>query len=487
MRVSPRRARRLSYAATVAVLIAAWTCTPAGAADEESVIRLDRIRRLDDLSRALWPDWKISDAPVVLYDGAGQCYLLNHPDPPGAFERARTGRPYRRTYHIAETTPGDLEPESGMLAGVPTAFVSWQRFVDEAVPAVFEEAFRVHLSETCPDMASHAELLEGYPMRGENLALSDIECELLARALTAPDDSVAQRAYEFVAVRSFRMAVLGSPVVEAYERYLEFACGVPAYVAERCRREAPGRLTGRDADPLAEALGVPKNVETCLRPLDDLDWYRSDRFRWSGAAICALLDRLGSGWKKETAESCREPYDILWQLSLTEMPSALDVLAERGYYLRVQDRDAFVDGTKSDAERLFESIVGWAGESIAIDTRLLASSSVSYDPENIEKVDDHRLVHKRVLKIEYSGGTRVHVIGTPVAAFVGADEFDISRLVMEAPEAYEVLVGGERLALTPGVHHADEPLSVSGPGLIIEARSGVVLVGEKRVTFVLHR
>lgn len=460
---------------------------PARAADDETIILLDRIHRLDDLSRALWPDWKVSETPLLLYDHDGSCYMLDHPDPPDAFEHARTRRPYRRSFERAPTASSGVAPGSGLVAGIPTAIVTWQQFDDEAVPAVFEQAFRVHVAEACPGPAGPVHLIEGYPVTGENLALSDIECRLLARALLAPGDSLAARAREFVAVRSFRRVVMGSPVAETYERALEFAAGLPAYVAERCRRDASAHIEGKDAAYVTGCLGAPKNVEACLAPKDDLEWYRESRFRWSGAAVCALLDRLLPEWRDETAGRCREPYDILWQLTRTELPNALDILNDNGYEARVEDRAAFVDGTKSDAERLFESIVADDRPSLAIDTRLLASSSVSYDPENIVAVDAHRFVHKRVLKIEYSGGTRVHIMGTPVAAFVGDDEFDIARLVMEAPEEYTVSVGGEELVLTPGVHHADEPLSVVAQGLLIEARAGVIMVGENKVTFVLHR
>lgn len=474
----------LALAAVVLVLAAP---APARAADDEVVIRLDTIHRLDDLSRVLWPDWRVSDTPVLLYDHDGACYMLGHPDPPEAFERHHTRRPHRRSFESAPTASVGAAPESGLIAGAPTAVVTWQRFRDEAVPAVFEEAFRVHVAEACPELAGPVDLIEGYPVTGENLALSDIECELLARALIAPRDSLAARSREFVAVRSFRRVVMGSPVAEEYERALEFGWGLPAYVAERCRTEAQDHLDTKSAAYVSEHMGSPRDFGACLGPADDIEWYRRDRFRWSGAAVCTLLDELRPGWRGEIAGRCREPYDVLWELTRTELPNALDILAERGYAQRVPERAAFIEGTKTEAERRFEDIVHGERASITIDTRLLASSSVSYDPENIEQVDDHRFIHKRVLKIEYSGGTRVHVMGRPAAVFVGEDEFDIARLVVEAPDEYVVTVGGERLVLTPGVHHADDPLSVSGQGLLIEARAGVIMVGESRVTFVLHR
>jgi hypothetical protein len=112
---------------------------------------------------------------------------------------------------------------------------------------------------------------------------------------------------------------------------------------------------------------------------------------------------------------------------------------------------------------------------------------VSHDPENTVQVDEHRTVHKRVIRIEYSGGTHVHVVGRPVAAVVGGGEFDIEQLIMAAPEEYSVTVRGEPLALTKGVHQITGHLSVEGGGVSIEADAGIVMVGENKVTFMLHR
>ena len=58
---------------------------------------------------------------------------------------------------------------------------------------------------------------------------------------------------------------------------------------------------------------------------------------------------------------------------------------------------------------------------------------------------------------------------------------------MAAPEDMSVTVGGEPLALTKGVHQITGHLSVEGGGISIEAEAGIVMVGESKVTFMLHR
>jgi hypothetical protein len=200
-----------------------------------------------------------------------------------------------------------------------------------------------------------------------------------------------------------------------------------------------------------------------------------------------LLDRLAPDWKREVEEDCTEPYDVLWGMMRTKIPRASDVLSEYDVDAMVAEKRAFIDGMKSASERLFEEITEGGHPTLTIDTHLLASSQVSYDPENIVTVDDHRFVHKRMIKIQYSGNTHVHVVGRPIAAIVGEGEFDITQLIMEAPEECSVTVGGLPLELTSGVHEITGHLSVVCPGISIEAEAGVVMVGEAGVTFMLHR
>lgn len=477
----------LLLAVTVATLAATTVAAQEAPAEEveRAILKLSAVRELDALSREIWPGWKISDTAFALYEeGEGRCFLVNHPDPPAGFERERTSDRSRATFHVARTD--GLTPETGPMGGTVTAYLTWDCLETEALPSAFEQAFRAHLMDECPDLVRSRPLLDGYPLTPENLALSEIECELLARASLAPDDSLARWTREFVAVRAYRRLRLSSPAAEAYESRLERLEGLSAYIGERARGEATRHLRGRSAELLAGNLGPPVDPRVCIRQPGGLDWYRKDRYRATGAVLCELLDRFHPAWREE-AERCPDPYLALWELTRTDLPRAFQVLPKYDFRSRMDERISYVEGLKSDAERFFDRIVGGDGRKLVVNTRLLASSSVSYDPENIERVDENRVVHKRIIKIEFSGGTRVHIVGVPAAANIGDDEFDIEQVTIEAPERYDVTVGGEPIELTPGVHQFEEPLSVSAQGLLIEARAGVIMVADEKVTFMLHR
>ncbi len=451
---------------------------------DRAVIRLQAVRELDDLSRDLWPGWKISDTAFALYDDDDFCVLVNHPDPPDGFDGERTsGRP-RVRYDLGRLQ--HAAPEAGVLNEVTTAYLPWATFAADAVPCAFEEAFEAHLRDECDDLRRLSPPIDGYPLTPENLALSDIECDLLMLASVAPTDSLEKCVLEFVTVRNYRRLRLSSPAAEAYEAKLERLEGMSAYIAERAREHAEGHVDERGAAIVGLSGGAPFDAVACMARARDLEWYRRDRYRATGAVLCGLLDRFDPGWR-ETAGPCPDPNALLLDLTRTRLPRTFEILMHHGLKDRIDERREFIEALKTDAERLFDRIANGEGRKIVINTGLLASASVSYDPENIVQVDDHRFVHTRILKIEFSGGTRVHVTGLPVAANVGEGEFDIEQLTLVSPEEYVVHVGGSPVELGPGVNQFDEPLSVQAEGLLIEARSGVIMVAEDKVTFMLHR
>jgi len=487
--MNTRRPGVLWLAVAVALLLASPALAAQATDGEpplEALARLEAARRLDDLSGELWPHWEVSDASFALYRPDEICYLIHHQAPPDEFERMRGRLPVRGRIYSGPASADAVTPATGTLGGEPTAYLHLDEFAEQPLPAAFREAFRAHNAGHCPALSDPVELFEGYPLTPKNLVLADIECDLLLRAVRAPDDSLEQRTLEFLAVRAVRrIGILGEAV--NYERWLEVAHGLPTYIGERCRHEAAAFLTGDSSEMLAAGLGEPRCFEACAEGAGTFRWYSSDRFTCTGAAVCMLLDRLAPDWKREVEEDCVEPYEVLWGMLRTRIPKASKVLERYDVDTRTAEKEAYIDGTKSGPEKLFEEITEGDQPILIVDTHLLASSQVSYDPENIVEVDDHRFVHERVIKIECSGGTHIHVIGRPVAAVVGEGEFDIERLVMAAPEEYSVTVGGQPLALSCGVHEITGHLSVEGPGLSIEAEAGIVMVGEAKVTFMLHR
>jgi hypothetical protein len=319
-----------------------------------------------------------------------------------------------------------------------------------------------------------------------NLVLADIECRLLQRAVFASTDSLDLCVREFASVRRHRRLRMGGRYAE-FERRIEFTEGIPAYLAERCRREAEPYLGGRFGPRLENVLGVPGVLDCHAPESPGLDWYRGERFQWTGAVLCSVMDRFDPGWKREVSLECIDQFEVMYRRVKGKMPPAKTVLARFGYEQLVASMTTTIEESKSDAERLFESIARSESPTLSIITHLLVSGEISFDPSRIEKVDAHREVHTGRLKIEYSGGTHVYAIGVPVAVVLGDDEFDLRKVMMTAPEEYTVVLDGEELEIKEGIYEFTRSLSVTAEGFSLEAMSGTVMVGTRGISFILHR
>ena len=102
-------------------------------------------------------------------------------------------------------------------------------------------------------------------------------------------------------------------------------------------------------------------------------------------------------------------------------------------------------------------------------------------------MDAHREVHTGILKIEYSGGTYLHLLGIPAAVVLGNDEFDLRKVMLVMPEEYTVILDGEELETEEGIYEFTRSLSVAAEGISLEALSGTVMIGARGISFILHR
>jgi hypothetical protein len=470
----------------LALLVAVAPAARGAAAPDvvDALVTIDAALGMEELSRELWPSWDISGTAVALICGDGSCYLINHPKPPRNFERVKD---FPVTIPVYSTTSA---PKSDRrvckVEGVPTAIISKDELREDALAIVFSAAFEALESRDCGERVSPVVLVSGYPVDAENLVLADIECELLLAAVRAPDDSIEQRAEAFAGLRRHRRMRIG-PRYSEYERRIEFKEGISTYLAERCRSEAPEQLEGDVPDGLRPPSERQGQLEAPPADSLGLDWYREDRFGWTGALVCKLLDRLSPDWKEEAWGDCVDPFEILWRRVEGRTPIARVILAQYDYDEMVAGRSSVLEGMKTDAERHFEDIAGNEGGVLSISTQMLASGEVTYESAGIERVDAHRLIHRRILEIRYSWGTRFECRGAATAVVLGEDEFDFRRLILRLPEEFSITLDGQALQPEHGVYRFDESLVFSAQGIVVEAHAGTVKVGESGVSLILHR
>ncbi len=487
MRAEPSQTG-LRFALLTVLLLAASPGVLAGAMDartEDALLRIEAVLEMTEFSKDLWPAWDISKTPFVLHSTDSTCYLINHPRPPVHYHRVREESSLRTAVYRAQARDvpsGDV----CLIEGLSTAALDLWDLAAETVPRAFEASFRAHGEDLCGDRMRPIELLSGYPVDAWNLVLADIECSLLYRAALATEDSLDLCVREFASIRKHRRLRMGGRYAE-FERRIEFTDGIPAYLAERCRKEAEPYLDGRFARRLEDTLGEAGALERCFPESPGLDWYRGERFRWTGAVLCTVMDRFDPDWKKAVSLGCVDPFELMCAQVKGRTPSPKTVLARYGYEQLVASMTTTIEQTKSDAEKLFESIARGEHPTFSIGTHLLSSGEISFDRSRIEKVDAHREVHTGILKIEYSGGTYLHVLGIPAAVALGNDEFDLRKVMLAMPEEYTIVLDGEELEITEGVYEFTRSLSVTAEGISLEAMSGTVMVGLRGISFILHR
>lgn len=489
MRTEPRhQTKRLALLAVLTFLFAP-VCPSRGAVDhqaEEALLKIEAVLEMADLSQAVWPGWDISATPFALHCPDGFCYLVNHPDPPEGFEPVGDETSVRGATVFRAPLTGVEDDEPCLVGGVPTAVVDFDGFCEEALPQAFEAAFRAYEMALCPNLSTPITLAVGYPSDSQALVSADIECLLLRRAASAPDDSLAQYVQDFTSVRKHRRLRMGRRYAE-YERRIEFGEGIARYVADLCRETGRAHLVGPNSIRLEDSVGEPYGLESGLEQYPGPTWYRVGRFRWTGALLCKVMDRLDPGWKETSSRDCTDPFELILRITKGKTSPPRMVLARYGYEELVAARAAEIERSKTGSLRMFERITESTTPLFTIDTHLLASGEVRFDPSGIERVDAHREVHTRLFQIEYSGGTYIHVIGHPVAVTLGDDEFDFRRLAIIAPDTFSVVLDGEELPVEDGIYQFTRLLSVTGEGFSMEAQAGTVMIGAKGISFILHR
>lgn len=372
----PRSASRLVLIASLLLVVSFGPTAAAMDADmEDALLKLEAVLEMAELSEDLWPAWDISETPFAVRTSGNTWYLINHPRPPAHFERVREQTSLRIAVYTAP--PGDI-PASGacVIEGLPTAVLDLGEGTPEMLPSAFSAAFRAHTAQACEDRMEPIELLSGYPVDAWNLVLADIECRLLFRAASAPEDSLDLCVKEFASIRRHRRLRMGGRYAE-FERRIEFTEGTPMYLAERCRREAEPYIGGRHGRRLRGSLGEPGALERCFPESPGLDWYRGERFRWTGAVLCFVADRYMRNWKEVCTADCVDPFEVMWREVKGSLPRAREVLDRFGYEELVASMTTTIEQSKTDAERLFEGILRSGSPTFSVSTHLLSSASMA--------------------------------------------------------------------------------------------------------------
>jgi hypothetical protein len=342
------------------------TLTAAAGADVAAILaEFDRVS-----SRAEWPGFDPHSIPVAIYDGQ-RTWLYRHPSPPPQFHPVEG---HSALFAFGGRHPATQANTSAEIGGALTATLmvdASDRSPLENAAILTHECFHVYQRRVHPTWQGNEAALFTYPVEdADAAALALLEHDALRRALRSQSACWASR---FNETRKQRFARLPAGAV-AYERATELNEGLAQYIQDRVGRREPD---------LARTF-QPGDVR--------------GRAYVTGEAIAFVLDKIAPGWKSRVQDSLDALLPSLAgptcdftdgerQASVQQARTAVAALLER----------------RREAERAFASAPGWRVVIEASPQHPLALQG--FDPMNVERLTDKKVLHKRFLKLGNAGGS----------------------------------------------------------------------------------
>jgi len=406
------------------LVVAALAVAPRGRAvggdgDDSVLAQLEAARSVAAAAGdAIWPGFDLRKIPIAVYERGGEALVVQVRAAPAGFTRLPTERVTTPVFHGPATEAMNANT-SGRLGDEVGAFIQRGSLSDgldaHDINLLFHEcghAYQARAPQGGPERwpVEDATRVADYPSGdAANNAWGRIEGRLLRAALQAGDEADGRsQAQDFLAVRERRRAGLDAAVA-TYEQRLELNEGLAEYFGTQAVLVAPASLGAefgagggyfRDfVERLARINVAGRGAE---RP----------RFYLTGAAQGLLLDRFAATQWKHDVEERGAPLEVLLATAV-----GFDAASAAGRVERVAAAEGFdallaAEQLASAASlaarrgRLF-AILAAPGRKLVLDLSRAGGAGhlTSFDPMNIVAVQPDVKVHRRMLALEFAGGT----------------------------------------------------------------------------------
>lgn len=397
-----------------------------------------------DRRLTLWPDWRLVDTPVIVFEPGGFEVAIDHPNPQS------THRPIDEHDSITVSSgPSELRGSTAIdIDGTRCGIIDLSESEGAiALPLIFHEAFHVYQHDCMSHLWHDFDVASEYPDDDPtDNALRVIERRILDEARSS-DDPIEDLA-RFSVVRHHRLDQLDEEIA-TYDQRGELIEGLASYIDHRISTHLlrdEDNLPDAIADPMADR--VRDDISTWLelkQPDDSLGGYQRYWYD-NGATLGTVLDRIEPSWREDMIA---EP--AVWIDVIDEIVERQEDLEDT---LSMYDFDDICasfeeEQTAHDAwvESTIEEIVD-GDDGIRLRFRydeITGSAQIVFDPTNQSPCDDG-VLYSRLFGIRRDG-VRVEFTDRPV---------------LHRPEDAEAIVRVYDRGL---IDEMTSPLSVAGEGI----------------------
>lgn len=422
--------------------------------DAVEAVDIERaVRQVADDDRPLWPGFQPLTIPLAVFDGT-RTFLFRHPNPPEGFHSLAT---LDQAYVLDGRHDAVVANSSVELNGVLTATLMLEnesRSDDAASLAAtaIHETFHVFQHDHYPSWPANEADLFMYPSeQNDLLVLRRLENEALRLAMGQDGQRCWARTALDLRGQRYRQM---TPSAVNYERHSELNEGLATYV----QRRALDQHTFLEGPDRFDVNGLTRGfAPAAIR----------HRSYATGSALAMVLDQVQPGWQLGFGAASRQYLDVelkhaLGPGRLCEFSAAQWSDARRQAQL---DIDALIASRQLSLSR-FLAQPGWR---VSVETegpRVLWPSG--FDPLNVERVADDRILHTRFIRLSNASGS-VDVVGGE-ALTVSAGEHPLFAGVQQ------IIVGG--LPQPVLTEQAGRLTLVSGPLTIDLADAEASVVGQ---------
>lgn len=366
---------------------------------------------------AIWPDMELS--PVTLYRTGGPAFLYKHPKPPESFSK------------ISDDLYMGLQSDLQLFAdtiteinGILTAVVNYGRTnygtVDEVMATLFHELHHAYQRMEFGDLNS-GNTATGitYPENPGNDVLKQFEHRLLYEmSFTEDDRTFREFLNQFYSSRLKREELIGD--YTDFERSIESFEG-PAYYSEY-------QFHKRFSDQ-PESIKTNYYQNHFWEPLVS-PYYGRDNLRLrhlsAGFAMCYLLDKYTTDWKKEYYQSKKSLFDFFvskFKPVQSGLPDLEAQYAKSKFHIENQIADR-----KTELQRFNDQ----PGIKIILDFQSIPQFR-GFDPVNAIAIDNSIILHKTFLRLG-NDDNQLFIENKDVITLVEDQIFSVDKVIIFVPD-----------------------------------------------------